>query len=76
LRLAASLIPGDVRRVHRLLYRAASGSHQRFAAIHDALAANPDHCKIKVGFAALTAEDSAAELIGRADAELAARARP
>jgi diguanylate cyclase (GGDEF)-like protein len=51
-------------------------AHQRFAAIHDALAANPDHCKIKVGFAALTAEDSAAELIGRADAELPASARP
>ena len=45
-------------------------ARQRFAAIQSALAADPDQCEIKVGFAALEADDSAAELISRADAEL------
>jgi len=40
--------------------------------IETALAADPERCEIKVGFAALAAEDSAAELIRRADAELPA----
>jgi diguanylate cyclase (GGDEF)-like protein len=43
---------------------------QRFDAIQSALAADPDQCEIKVGFAALEADDSATELINRADAEL------
>jgi diguanylate cyclase (GGDEF)-like protein len=43
---------------------------QRFDAIQSALAADPDQCEIKVGFAALEADDSASELIKRADAEL------
>jgi diguanylate cyclase (GGDEF)-like protein len=43
---------------------------QRFDAIQSALAADPDPCEIKVGFAALEADDSATELIKRADAEL------
>jgi diguanylate cyclase (GGDEF)-like protein len=50
-------------------------AHQRFAAIQAALAADSDRCEIKVGFAALAAEDSAAELIDRADAELPVSAR-
>jgi diguanylate cyclase (GGDEF)-like protein len=45
-------------------------ARQRFAAIQSALAADPDQCEIKVGFAALEADDSATELINRADAEL------
>jgi diguanylate cyclase (GGDEF)-like protein len=45
-------------------------ARQRFAAIQTALAAGPDQCEIKVGFAALEGDDSAAELIKRADAEL------
>jgi diguanylate cyclase (GGDEF)-like protein len=45
-------------------------AHQRFNVIQAALAADPDGCEIKVGFAALAAEDSAAELIRRADADL------
>ena len=45
-------------------------ARQRFAAIQTALAADPDQCEIKVGFAELEAEDNAAELIKRADAEL------
>jgi diguanylate cyclase (GGDEF)-like protein len=50
-------------------------ARQRFAAIQTALAADPARCEIKVGFAALAAEDSAAELIERADAELPASTR-
>ena len=42
----------------------------RFGAVHLALAAGPDPCEIKVGFAALRPEDTAAELIDRADADL------
>jgi diguanylate cyclase (GGDEF)-like protein len=45
-------------------------ARQRFAATQTALAADPDQCEIKVGFAELEAEDNAAELIKRADAEL------
>jgi diguanylate cyclase (GGDEF)-like protein len=45
-------------------------AHQRFNVIQAALAVDPDGCEIKVGFAALSAEDSAAELIRRADADL------
>jgi GGDEF domain-containing protein len=45
-------------------------AEHRFNVIQTALAANSDPCEIKVGFAALEAEDSAAELIRRADAEL------
>jgi diguanylate cyclase (GGDEF)-like protein len=45
-------------------------ARQRFDAVHAALAADPDPCEIKVGFAALMPEDSATELIERADADL------
>jgi diguanylate cyclase (GGDEF)-like protein len=45
-------------------------AHQRFNVIQSALAADSDGCEIKVGFASLAAEDSAAELIRRADADL------
>jgi diguanylate cyclase (GGDEF)-like protein len=45
-------------------------ARQRFDAVRAALAGDPDPCEIKVGFAALTPEDSAAELIERADADL------
>jgi diguanylate cyclase (GGDEF)-like protein len=45
-------------------------AEHRFNVIQTALAADSDPCEIKVGFAALEAEDSAAELIRRADAEL------
>ncbi|MEO6857107.1 MAG: GGDEF domain-containing protein [Solirubrobacteraceae bacterium] len=42
----------------------------RFDAIRATLAADPDQSEIKIGLAALEADDSAAELIQRADAEL------
>jgi PleD family two-component response regulator len=45
---------------------------ERFGAIQTALAADPDPCGIKVGFAALEPGDTAAELIGRADADMPA----
>lgn len=45
-------------------------ARQRFAAVQAALASDPDPCEIKVGFAALAPQDSAAELIERADADL------
>jgi diguanylate cyclase (GGDEF)-like protein len=45
-------------------------ARKRFRAIKDALAAGPDRCQIKVGFAALAPQDSADALIRRADAEL------
>jgi diguanylate cyclase (GGDEF)-like protein len=48
-------------------------ARQRFGAVHLALAADPDRCEIKVGFAALTPQDSAAELIERADSDLPTR---
>src|ERR1035437_1377086 len=50
-------------------------ARQRFVAIETALAVDPDQCEIKVGFAALEADDSAAELIKRADAELPTSSR-
>ena len=43
---------------------------QRFAAIQIALSGEPDPCAIRVGIAALTDDDTSAELIKRADAEL------
>jgi len=45
-------------------------AEHRFNIIQNALAADSEPCEIKVGFAELEAEDSAAELIRRADAEL------
>jgi diguanylate cyclase (GGDEF)-like protein len=45
-------------------------AHQRFDAIQAALADDPDPAGIKVGFAALERQDSATELIERADADL------
>jgi diguanylate cyclase (GGDEF)-like protein len=42
----------------------------RFDAVQAALGAHPDRCELRVGFAVLTAADSAAELVQRADAEL------
>jgi len=50
-------------------------AHQRFDAIQSTLAANPEPCEIKVGFAALTDADTAADLIQCADAELPASSR-
>jgi diguanylate cyclase (GGDEF)-like protein len=43
---------------------------QRFANVQATLATGPDPCRIKIGFAALAPEDSVADLIERADAEL------
>src|SRR5450755_3035946 len=45
-------------------------AQHRFNIIQTALAADCEPCEIKVGFAELETEDSAAELIRRADAEL------
>jgi diguanylate cyclase (GGDEF)-like protein len=45
-------------------------ARQRFDAIQAALADDPEPTGIKVGFAALAPQDSATELIGRADADL------
>ena len=45
-------------------------AEHRFSVIQASLAADPERCEIRVGFATLTPEDSAAELIRRADAEL------
>src|ERR1035441_6007104 len=50
-------------------------ARQRFVAIETALAVDAEQCEIKVGFAALEADDSAAELIKRADAELPTSSR-
>ena len=50
-------------------------AEHRFNVIQTALAADAERCEIKVGFAELEAEDSAAELIRRADAELPASGR-
>jgi diguanylate cyclase (GGDEF)-like protein len=50
-------------------------ARQRFGDIQTTLAADPDHCEIKIGFATLQAEDSATELIQRADAQLPASSR-
>ena len=43
---------------------------QRFAAIQAALSSEPDPCAIRVGIAALTADETSADLIKRADAQL------
>jgi diguanylate cyclase (GGDEF)-like protein len=43
----------------------------RFAGLQAALAADPDPCEIRVGVAALAPDDTAAELVTRAVAELA-----
>jgi diguanylate cyclase (GGDEF)-like protein len=45
-------------------------ARQRFGSVQAALAEDADPCEIKVGFAALAREDSASELIERADADL------
>jgi diguanylate cyclase (GGDEF)-like protein len=45
-------------------------AEHRFNVIQTALGADAEPCEIKVGFAEVEAEDSAAELIRRADAEL------
>jgi diguanylate cyclase (GGDEF)-like protein len=45
-------------------------ARQRFNSVQAALAEDPDPCEIKVGFAALAPQDSARELIERADADL------
>jgi PleD family two-component response regulator len=45
-------------------------ARKRFATVQAALTADSDRCEIKVGFAALAPNDSADELIRRADAEL------
>jgi len=45
-------------------------ARQRFRSVQAALAEDPDPCEIKVGFAALAPEDSARELIERADTDL------
>jgi diguanylate cyclase (GGDEF)-like protein len=50
-------------------------AEHRFSVIQAALAADAEPCAIKVGFAELEAEDSAAELIRRADAQLPLSAR-
>jgi diguanylate cyclase (GGDEF)-like protein len=47
-------------------------ARRRFADVQATLAVNPEPCEIRVGFAALTPDDSAAELIERADADLPA----
>jgi diguanylate cyclase (GGDEF)-like protein len=49
------------------------GARQRFGAVQATLAADPDPCEIEVGFAALTPQDAAAELIERADADVPKR---
>jgi diguanylate cyclase (GGDEF)-like protein len=50
------------------------GRH-RFASVQAALVAEPGRCELKIGFAALAPEDSAADLIRRADADLPTRPR-
>jgi diguanylate cyclase (GGDEF)-like protein len=50
-------------------------AHQRLAAIRSILAAGPDGCEIRVGFAELNADDGAVELLHRAETELAAARR-
>jgi diguanylate cyclase (GGDEF)-like protein len=45
-------------------------ARHRFGAVQAALAAGPDPCQIKVGFALLAPEDRAADLIERADADM------
>jgi diguanylate cyclase (GGDEF)-like protein len=48
-------------------------ARQRFRAVRTTLARDAEDCEIKVGLAALAPDDSAAELIERADAELPTR---
>jgi diguanylate cyclase (GGDEF)-like protein len=50
-------------------------ARRRFDGVQAALAAQPAHCELRVGFAVLAAADGAAELIERADAELPAGRR-
>jgi diguanylate cyclase (GGDEF)-like protein len=50
-------------------------ARRRFDAVQAALADGPDPCEIRIGFAALEAEDSATRLIERADAELPTTSR-
>jgi diguanylate cyclase (GGDEF)-like protein len=50
-------------------------ARRRFDAVQAALAAHPDRCELRVGFAVLTPADTAAELIQRADSELPAGRR-
>lgn len=45
-------------------------ARQRFSQVAGALAASPDAGAIRTGFAALTDDDHADELIARADSEL------
>jgi diguanylate cyclase (GGDEF)-like protein len=47
--------------------------HDRFAEVSNALATGPTGGSITVGFAELAADDSAEELVRRADADLLAR---
>jgi diguanylate cyclase (GGDEF)-like protein len=51
-------------------------ARRRFRAVQTVLAADYVHCEITVGFAALGAQDGAAELIERADADLMRIRRP
>ena len=48
---------------------------ERFKALSAGLRDDPDGCEVTVGLAAFQSEDSAADLIARADAELPTRAR-
>jgi diguanylate cyclase (GGDEF)-like protein len=45
-------------------------ARQRFAAIQTDLAATPDRCEIRIGYAELAQDDNTADLIERADAQL------
>jgi diguanylate cyclase (GGDEF)-like protein len=51
----------------------AADARRRFDAVRADLATGADPCELKVGFAALEPDESAAELVGRADAELPRR---
>ena len=48
-------------------------AEQRFGDVEAALSAGPDHAQISVGLAALDQDDTAGDLIARADAELSDR---
>jgi diguanylate cyclase (GGDEF)-like protein len=50
-------------------------ARRRFDAVQVALAAHPDRCELRIGFAVLTPEDTSAELVQRADSELPAGRR-
>ncbi|HEV2813018.1 MAG TPA: GGDEF domain-containing protein, partial [Solirubrobacteraceae bacterium] len=43
---------------------------QRFAAVEATLAAGPEPCAVRIGLAALRPDESAADLVARADADL------